>query len=122
MPRVYLIFRNQLFGDAVRAVLRTHPGIELVGATTEPDRLSRDVVTLMPDVVLLEDVSDNPAMSQVHTLLSSPIPDRLIMLRLDEDGMHVWSQTWQQTVQAEDLVQAIITAGGVPATNRKNHG
>jgi hypothetical protein len=37
----------------------------------------------------------------------------LITLRLDEDGMRVWSQSWQQTVRAQDLVEAIISAGEV---------
>jgi non-homologous end joining protein Ku len=41
------------------------------------------------------------------------MPCRLIMLRLDENGMHVWSQTWRQTVRPQDLVEAIVTAGGI---------
>ena len=122
MPRVYLIFRNQLFSDAVRAVLRTHPEIELVGATSEPEHVTTDVVALTPDVILLEETGGGAAMSDVHALLSSPILYRLITLRLDEDGMHVWSQTWRQTARTQDLVQAIITAGATTATDRQHHG
>jgi len=120
MSRVYLVFRNQLFSDAVHAVLRTHPEIELVGATSEPEQVVTDVAALTPDVILLEETGGKPVMSEVHTLLSSPIPCRLITLRLDEDGMHVWSQTWRRTVQTEDLVHAIVTANTTRANEPKD--
>ena len=121
MPRVYLVFRNQLFSDAVHAVLQTHPEIELVGATSEPEQVTADVAALTPDVILLEETGGRPVMSEVHTLLSSPIPYRLITLRLDEDGMHVWSQTWRRTVQPEDLVQAIVAPDAAMANDRQDH-
>lgn len=111
MPRVYLIFRNQLFRDAIGAVLRSHPEIELVGATDNQDRAAADVSTLAPDVILLEETDVGPAISDVHRILSSPVACRLIMLRLNQDGMHVWSQTWRQTVSPQDLVEAITSAG-----------
>ncbi len=111
MSRVYLVFHNQLFSDAIGAVLRTHPEIELVGATDNPDQVAADVADLAPDVILLEEADDGPVIADVYSILSSPMPCRLIMLRLDENGMHVWSQTWRQTVRPQDLVEAIITAG-----------
>ncbi len=111
MPRVYLIFCNQMFSDAICAILETHPEIELVRVTNETDRLAADVATLAPDVILVEESEGGSAISDVRTILTSPIPCRLITLRLDEDGMHVWSQTWRQTVHTQDLVEAIVTAG-----------
>lgn len=113
MPRVYLIFRNQLFSDVICAVLSTHPEIELVAATDKPDQVAADVAALAPDVILLEEADDGPAISDVRSILSSPIPCRLITLRLDENGMHVWSQTWRQTVRTQDLVEAVISAGEI---------
>jgi chemotaxis response regulator CheB len=111
VPRVYLIFCNQMFSDAICAILKTHPEIELVGVTNEPDRLAADVITLTPDVILVEDSEDGSAVGDVRTVLTSPIPCRLITLRPDADEMHVWSQTWRQTVRTHDLVEAIVTAG-----------
>ena len=113
MPRVYLIFRHQLFKDAIGAILRTHPEIELVGATDKPDQVAADVATLAPDVILLEEADEGPAIRDVHSILSSPMPARLITLRLDENGMRVWSRTWRQTVHTRDLVEAIVTAGEI---------
>jgi DNA-binding NarL/FixJ family response regulator len=107
VPRVYLIFRNQIFSDAVCAVLDTHSEIEIVGMTNEPDRMTADIAALSPDVILLEEA----VVGDVRSILTSPIPYRLITLRLDADGMHVWSQTWRQTVRSQDLVEAILTAG-----------
>lgn len=111
MPRVYLVFCNQMFSDAMSAILDTHPEIELVGATNEPNRLAADIINLAPDVILVEEAKDDSAVSDVRSILTSPIPCRLITLRLDADGMHVWSQTWRQTVHTQDLVEAIMTAG-----------
>ena len=45
--------------------------------------------------------------------LSSEVKQRLeksCRRRLDADGMHVWSQTWRQTVGTQDLVEAIVMA------------
>jgi DNA-binding NarL/FixJ family response regulator len=107
---VYLIFCNQIFSDAICAILETHPEIELVGVTNEPHRLAADVATLAPDVILVEEAADGSVVSDMHTILTSPIPYRLITLRLDADGMHIWSQTWCQSARTQDLVEMIVTA------------
>jgi DNA-binding NarL/FixJ family response regulator len=107
---VYLIFRNQLFRDAVAAILAAHPEIKLLGVTNRPERAASEITALAPSVILLEDTEDGPSIHDVHRILTSSIPCRLITLRLDQDGMHVWSQTWRQTVGPEDLVEAIVTA------------
>ena len=111
MAGVYLIFRNRLFRDTVAAILTAQPEIKLLGATDQPDRAASEIATLAPNVILLEEVEDGPSLRDVHHILTSPIPCRLITLGLDQDGMHVWSQTWRQTVSPQDLVEAIITAG-----------
>jgi len=109
---VYLVFRNRLFGDAVRAILGTHPEIELLGATDRSDWAASEIAVLAPSVILLEEVADGSPIYDVNRILTSPSPCRLITLRLDQDGMHVWSQTWRQTASPKDLVEAIVTAGG----------
>jgi len=107
---VYLIFRNRLFRDAVGAILTTQPEIKLLGATDQSDRAAPEIAALAPNVILLEEVEDGPSIRDVHHILASPIPCRLITLRLDQDGMHVWSQIWRQTVGPQDLMEAIIGA------------
>ena len=110
MEGVYLIFRNRLFRDAVGAILAAQPEITLLGGQDQPDRAASEIAELAPSVILLEEVEDGPSMRDFHHILSSPNPCRLITLRLDQDGMHVWSQVWRQTVGPQDLVEAIITA------------
>jgi hypothetical protein len=107
---VYLIFRNRLFRDTVAAILAVHPEIKLLGATDQPGRAASEIAALTPNVILLEEVEDGPSMRDFNHILASPIPYRLITLRLDQDGMHVWSQIWRQTVGPQDLVEAIIGA------------
>ena len=92
------------------AILTAQPEIKLLGATDQPDRAASEIAALAPNVILLEEVEDGPSMRDFHHILTSPIPCRLITLRLDQDGMHVWSQTWRQTVGPQDLVEAIVTA------------
>jgi len=111
VPRVYLVFCNQIFRDAICAVLETHPEIELVGVTNERGRVAVDIATLNPDVILVEEVEDGSVLDDIHAILTSPKPYRLITLQLDADEMHVWSQTWRETVSTDDLVEAIVTAG-----------
>jgi hypothetical protein len=107
---VYLIYRNRLFRDTVAAILTTQPEIRLLGAADQPDKAASEITARAPSVILLEEVEDGPSLRDVQYILTSPIPYRLITLRLDQDGMHVWSQTWRQTVSPQDLVEAIITA------------
>lgn len=109
MPRVYLIYHNRMFGDAIRAVLAAQPQIDLVGMSNSPDQIATDMASLRPDVILLEETEDGPTVGDVRTFLSNPLAHRLITLRLDTDGMRVWSQTWRQTVHPQDLVEAIMT-------------
>jgi len=110
-----MIFRNQLFSDTVGAVLGAHPEIELVGATDNPDRVADDVSRLAPDVILLEETADDgPAINDVHSILSGQAPGRLITLRLDANGMYVWSRTWRQVVRPRDLVEAIVAGQILP--------
>jgi len=86
---VYLIFRNRLFRDTVGAILATRPEIKLLGATDQPDRAASEIAALAPNVILLEEVEDDPSMRYFHHILTNPIPCRLITLGLDQDGMHV---------------------------------
>jgi DNA-binding NarL/FixJ family response regulator len=111
VPRVYLVFCNQIFSDAICAILETHPEIELVGTTNERDRVAADVAALNPHVILVEETEDGSAIDDAHFILTSPKPYRLITLRLDADEMHVWSQIWREAVSTDDLVEAIVTAG-----------
>jgi hypothetical protein len=107
---VYLIFRNRLFGDAVRAILATHPEIRLLGTSDRSPLTATEIASLAPNVILLEEVDDGASTADVQRILTSPTPCRLITLRMDHDGMHVWTGTWRQTVSPRDLVEAITTA------------
>ncbi len=108
---VYLIFRNRLFGDAVRAILATHPDIKLLGASDRSTVAAIEIASLNPNVILLEEVDGGTSSADVQRILTSTLPCCLITLRLDHDGMHVWTGTWRQTVSPGDLVEAITTAG-----------
>lgn len=110
VTRVYLIFQTTMFRDAVSAVLAGQSEIHLAGIRQEGALIARDLVELEPDVIILEENAGGAVVVDALSLLTSTIPCRLITLRLDADGMHVWSQTWHHTVQSDNLVEAILSA------------
>ena len=116
MTGVYVIYRNRMFGDAIRAVLSRHPGINVVGATDDLESAEAEIARLGPDVILLEEASDRPPV-HVQAILTNPVPCRLVTLSLDRDGMHVWSQQWRASIGPDDLVEAVLSANGSVATS-----
>ena len=108
MSKVFLIFRTQMFRDAVSAILTTHPAIKLVGAAEEIAQAMEEIVAQKPDVIFLEQTDSQASTSELSALLNSPSPPRLIFLRLNAGGMHIWSPTWHQSVHAQDLVDAVL--------------
>jgi chemotaxis response regulator CheB len=116
MTRVYLIFQTTMFRDAVTAIFAAHPAIQLAGMHAESGPISAELAALRPDVVLVEESVAGALVADTQSLLTSDIPCRLITLRLDANGMHVWSQTWHHAVETDDLVQAIVTAKHGPGT------
>ena len=108
MAGVYLVYRNRIFRDAMGAILGTHSAIKLVGAADRPETAAIEIAALSPDVILLEEVEGGAPLCDISCLLTSEAPSRLITLRLDQDGMHVWSQIWRHNVGPQDLVSAIM--------------
>jgi len=115
MIRVYLIFSTPLFRDAVTAIMANHGGIDLVGSNQGTAFDHEELLALRPDVVLLEADETGPMVAGVRKLLSDVTACRLITLRMDADGMHIWSQTWQPKVFPKDLVDAIAMTEGATA-------
>ncbi|MBI3959541.1 MAG: hypothetical protein HY328_12100 [Chloroflexi bacterium] len=111
MSKVYLIFRTQMFQEAVSAILKTHPAIKLVGAAEEIALAMEEIIAQKPDVIFLEQAHNGAANRDLTALLNSPTPPRLVLLRLDADGMRIWSPTWHQSVHAQDLVDAVLAGG-----------
>ncbi len=111
MAGVYLVYQNRIFADALGAILATRPEIKLLGATDQPDIAAAQIQALAPHVILLEEIIDGQIKADLARILTSTITSRrLITLRLDHDGMHVWSGKWQQTARSGDLVEAILSA------------
>lgn len=115
MIRVYLLFSTPLFRDAITAIMANQRGIELVGTNRGSEFIYQEILDVQPDVVLLEADQSGPIVAGVRKLLSDASTTRLITLRMDADGMRIWSQTWQPTVRPQDLVDAIIATEAIPA-------
>ncbi len=114
MPRIYVIYHNRMFAEAIGAVLATQPTIDLVGMSNNPDQILADMVARAPDVILLEETQSGLTYRDVCLFLTNPLAQRLITLRSDQDGMRVWSQTWRRTVGTQDLMEAILAAVDSP--------
>lgn len=107
MSKVYLIFRTLLFRDAVSAILQTHCAIRLVGAAEGITQAMEEILAQKPDVIFLEQ-TDEETPSGLSALLQTPTPPSLILLRLDGDGIQIWSPTRYESVHAKDLVDVVL--------------
>lgn len=119
MTTVYLLFRTQMFREAVSAILQTAPAIELVGMAEEIGQALAEMDEIQPDVLFWEQPPDGSASADVTALLNSPTPPRLILLRLDGDEISIWSPSRRGAVHAQDLLDAVL-AGDEP--QRKGAG
>jgi chemotaxis response regulator CheB len=107
--RIFLIFVNQLVCEAVDAVLRRE-GIQLLGTESDPDRALAQVLTLQPDVVLVEGngaSGDARLMSTLAQLVYEKENLRVVRLSLNDGQLHIYHQEQRRLMTIQDLVAAI---------------
>ena len=57
--RTYIMYRNELFGQAVRSLLERDGGVSIVGMESDLTQARRDVRKLRPEVILVEEPMDH---------------------------------------------------------------
>ncbi|MEW6217247.1 MAG: hypothetical protein AB1543_06155 [Candidatus Bipolaricaulota bacterium] len=106
MRRVYIVWRNQLFHESVRLLLR-HPSVALVGGTSDQASSQAQVTALEPDVVIVEK-AEAGGLSNGETLAILRRGPKVIFLSLDDNEMSIYQRQHSTVASAEDLLRLIL--------------
>lgn len=103
--RVFVLWENPLFFDAVRLLLR-QPGVTLVGSTSDHDSLLDRAKSLKSHVVIIEKTGskdmDNKA---VLSLLKDELS--VIFLSLDDNELSFYHSHHHTEASVDDLLNLI---------------
>lgn len=117
--RVFLVYKNPLFAYSIRAALRGHVQIQLVGELADWTHAEAEITRLGPDVLIVEEDGREVMDGMLRALSLRSSPRRVVGMRMDEPTMHVWSCASHPIKQAYDLIAALeerpIPAGGMGA-------
>lgn len=101
---VFVIWTNPLFHEAVRLLLQ-HPGVLLVGASSNRVEAKSQIAALNPDVVIMEEAEAQDAEETMSILLTGPM---VIHLGLADNELVVYRRQHRTVAKAQDLVSMIV--------------
>lgn len=106
--RVYIVWLHALFHETVRLVL-SHPGIEVVGASSEYPSAQDEISALQPDTVIVEQTEDDTAISPEarQILESSSWSPRVICMDMENNELWVYSRERLTIGQGKDFLDLI---------------
>ncbi len=111
--RVLLICSNHLFGEAVEAILRTEPEVELIGPWKLGEARCAEIAEIRPSVVL---IADEDAQSEASVTLTAALMETypelpVIRLGLTENVGRVIF-THMMPARGADLIKTIRSLPG----------
>ena len=105
MRRVFVLWENPLFFDAVRLLLR-QPGVALIGSTSDYNTLSEQTKVLKPDVVIIEKArAKDPDNKAALSLLKEELS--VIFLSLDDNELSLYRSQHRTEASVDDLLNLI---------------
>ena len=106
--RVFVIWTHPLFHESVRLLLN-RAQIEWAGATSDHEAAQRDIASLRPDTILIEELEGSRAGEETLKLLESISSDiRIIRLSLENNELTIYHRERRTVGQAGDLSKLII--------------
>lgn len=113
VPRVLVLFHNQLFGQAVRAILEQAGAIEVVGIRPCWQVTVEGIRSLAPNVIIAERERANPpggcAMEMAEFMFAGEVPGvRVIFLSLENGRARVCDSWYLQDVGRDELLEVIL--------------
>lgn len=109
MVHVYAFWRNPIFHDSVRVLLQ-HPQVEWAGHCSDPQTLQREIKTLHPDIVLIEQTEGKEYEEIIEILQSNSLKIKIIAINLDDNQLLVFSYERRTIIQSKDLLQLVLSA------------
>lgn len=115
VPRVLVLFRNQLFGQAVRAILDQAGGIQLIGVRSCDQVTVEGIRSLLPNVIIVERSRTAPTIGCSTEMVEFQLAGdasgvREIFVNL-EDGQAWVCDSWHlRDIGRDELLKVILDA------------
>ena len=112
-PRVFMICRDEIVGDAIRAALQEQ-GVSIIGVEFDPHKAQARIFDLNPDVILMEGdaLGDDFAPSiwrALHALRRAGT--RIIHISPHDNQIQIYRQEQKSVYSALELAQTIQMSG-----------
>jgi AmiR/NasT family two-component response regulator len=108
MVRVYAFWRNPIFHDSVRMLLK-HPQVEWVGDSSDPTAFNDEVIQLQPDIVLIEQTEEKEYTEILELLRANSICMKIIAINLEDNQLQILKSDKKTIVQAEDFLDLVLS-------------
>lgn len=105
--RVYIVYRHGLFAEGIRSLLRDQPSIRIIGAERDKTKALKEVGTLKPTVVLIEESATDPEEYTTWNLLHRQGTRRVIALNLEHNAVTVYDRESLPMSTPVDLLHAV---------------
>ena len=109
--RTYIVYHHGLFAQGVRSVLEERRGVQIVGMESDVAKALKEVQSLKPEVVILEESTGKHQPMRLGAFLHSATGGRVVTLSLDHDSATVYQRNHMAANDPTDLVRAIKGAG-----------
>ena len=113
-PRVLLVSEPSLFQDAIEALLREEPGLEIVGRETDARQAVVRIRECRPDVVIVADGEGETGLeADLLRLAREGFPMRIVEVHLATNTVCIYSGKQESVREAGDLARTVrhICAG-----------
>jgi DNA-binding NarL/FixJ family response regulator len=104
--RVYVISTTPLFIQLIRLLL-DHPGVTIVGETSNHEDAWQEIFELHPDSILIEAVNAQEGEESLRLLKSSVWDMQIILISLDDNHLERYCRQEIVVSQAQDLLLLI---------------
>jgi DNA-binding NarL/FixJ family response regulator len=105
--RVYIVYQNALFAEGIRSLLQDQPAIKVVGAATDRAKALKEIKTLRPSVVLIEESQADPYPPTSWALLHQKTAGRVVALDPGHNFATVYDRRSVHISAPADLVKAV---------------
>lgn len=105
--RVFVVWANPIFRDAVLLLLR-HPEVEYVGAANNDEDAVESILSMQPDTILVEETEGQVSTTILDLFERPTFRGRLVSLNLNDNRLRIYQREESTALHAEDLLHLIL--------------
>jgi chemotaxis response regulator CheB len=104
---VYVIWSHPLFHDSVHLLLE-HPDIQFVGGNSDYRAALKEILSLRPDTILLEEVGEVEPNQVMKILKTCPWEVLVVLISLADNQVNLYHHEQKTVGQTDDLLQLVL--------------